>query len=92
MRPPTDSHVFDAIDLGATAAERDFDAVLDRLMRHRASAAGAEQLHVGDAVREAHEPHVTAVAMDRGTNLVEGCFDARRQGLRLGHDPTTATG
>lgn len=83
------SDVLDAANLRALRADRDFNAALKRSGRHRAAAAGADQLHVRDGIRDADEPDVAAVAVNRRPDLVERGFDARFKRER-GHESETA--
>ncbi len=68
--------LLDRADLRDVLEDDGFDPAFQRRMRGRAAAAGADHLHVGDAVVDAHEPDVAAVALDRRTDAIERAFDA----------------
>ncbi len=67
--------LFDSGDFGTALADDPLDAAFERCVRHRATTTRADQLHVGDAVADADEPHVAAVAVNCGSNLLECALD-----------------
>ena len=52
------------------------DPLLEGHLCSGASTAGANHLHVGNVVFDAHEKDVPAIARDDGANLVEGAINA----------------
>lgn len=84
--------LLDGGDFGAALADDSLDAAFERRVGHRAAAARADHLDVSDALRDAHEPNVAAIAPDRGPYLVERGFQPNFQGRSVDHACMTAGG